>query len=146
MAQDDSRTVIWLTETNAISGRAVVVEDDGRSCWLYLLEDRRGGILKSVLVYSVGPAIGGSEVADSARSGDAPMLSARYASNRAVVPERYPDDFSFRWRPDGEAVAILFREEVYAIVAPEEEHGYSLAISTSGPFGSPLVLDRHRWL
>lgn len=146
MPQDDSRTVIWLTETNAVSGLAAVVEDDGRSCWLYLLAGCRGAILKRVLVYSVIPPISGAGFSGSAQNGDAPVLIAYYASARAVITERYPDDFSFRWRPDGKAVAVMFREEVFAIVAREEEQGHSLAIASSGPFGSPLMPEHFKWL
>ncbi|WP_138223090.1 hypothetical protein [Nibricoccus aquaticus] len=71
---------------------------------------------------------------------------ADYASSHAVITERYPDDFSFVWREDGDAAAVRYRDEIIAVVSVDEEHGSSRAISRSGPFGDPLQLARYPWL
>ncbi len=71
---------------------------------------------------------------------------SEYASNKAVIAERYPDDFSFRWREDGKALAVYFRDEVLAVTSIEEKHGSSQAIGRSGPFGEPLMLVNYDWL
>jgi len=138
--------VIWIDEVHPLSGRAAIVVDDGRSCWLYLHERANGPVLKSVLCYSPIPPITKAEFDSVVCCGDTPILISDYASPDAVIVERFADDFSFRWRPDGEAVAVLFRDRVLAVATPEERHGSSAAIARSGPFGDPLVLKRYTWL
>ena len=138
--------VIWINEVHPLSGRAAVVVDDGRSCWLYLHERANGPVLKTVLCYSPIPPVTKAEFDSCVERGDTPILISDYASRDAVIVERFPDDFSFRWRPDGEAVAVLFRDSVLAVATPEERHGSSAAVARSGPFGDPLVIERYAWL
>jgi hypothetical protein len=144
MARD--KNVIWVDEVHPLSGRAAVIVDDAQSCWLYLHERANGQVLRSVLCYSPIPPVTRAEFDSCVGRGDTPILISDYASADAVIVERYPDDFAFRWRPDGEAVAVLFRDRVLAVATPEERHGSSAAIARSGPFGSPLVIERYAWL
>jgi hypothetical protein len=120
--------------------------DDGRSCWLYLHERTQGPVLKSVLAYSPIPPVTRSKFASCTGRGDTPILIADYASADAVILERSPGDFSFRWRPDGQAVALLYRGRVLAVATPDERYGSSTAIARSGPFGDPLAVERYAWL
>ncbi len=144
MADEDA--VIWLNDVHSGSGRAAVVEDDGVSCWLYLLDKPDGAIVRSVLVYSAVPPITAAEFRARGQSSGAPPLVVDYASASAVVSERVADDFSFRWRADGSAVAVLHRGKILAVAAKDERYESSRALSQSGPFGDPLDLDRYPWL
>jgi hypothetical protein len=146
MKMADEHHVVWVDEVHPLSGRAAIVVDDGRSCWLYLHERANGPVVKAVLCYSPIPPVTRAEFDSCVGRGDTPMLISEYASPDAVIVERFPDDFSFRWRPDGEAVAVLFRDRVLAVATPEERHGSSAAIARSGPFGDPLVIERYAWL
>lgn len=142
----DERNVIWVDEVHPLSGRAALVVDDGRSCWLYLHACTNGPVLKTVLCYSPIPPVTKAEFDFCIGRGDTPILISDYASPDAIIVERFPDDFSFHWRPDGEAVAVLFRNRVLAVATPDEEHGSSAAIARSGPFGDPLLIERYTWL
>jgi len=143
---DENDTVIWVDEVHPVSGRAAILEDNGTSCWLYLHESANGPVLKTVLAYSPIAPISSAEFKERLSHGDTPILVSFYASPHAVIAERFPDDFSFRWRGDGEAVAVLYRNEVLAVATPEEAFGSSRAISQSGPFGDPLQIERYEWL
>lgn len=138
--------VIWVDDVHPVSGRAAVLEDDGKSCWLYLHETAQGEVLKTVLVYSPIPPITSAEFKARLAAGDTPILVTDYASPQAVITERFPDDFSFRWREDGQAVAVVFRDEILAVATPEEVHGSSRSISRPGPFGDPLEIENYEWL
>ena len=142
----DNHNVIWVDEVHRLSGRAAIVVDDGRSCWLYLHERANGPVLRTVLCYSPIPPVTRAEFDSCVGRGDTPILMSEYASPDAVIVERSPDDFSFRWRPDGQAVAVLFRDRVLTVATPEEQHGSSAAIARSGPFGDPLVIEPYDWL
>lgn len=144
--RDETEYIIWLDDVHLISGRAAIIHDDGRCCWLYLHEFPNGPVMKSVLVYSPILPISRAEFDSTMFRGQAPMLICDYASHEAVIAERFSSDFSFRWRPDGEAVAVIYRERILAVVSHEKRHGSSAAIAQSGPFGEPLVLDHYDWL
>jgi len=146
MNKADEHNVIWVDEVHPISGRVAIIVDDGRSCWLYLHECANGPVLRTVLCYSPIPPVTRAEFNSRVGRGDTPILTSEYASPDAVIVERFPDDFAFRWRQDGEAVAVRFRDRVLAVATPEERHGSSAAIARSGPFGDPLVLERYAWL
>jgi len=118
----------------------------GKSCWLYLCESREGPIVKSVLVYSPIQPVSWDALQSDASEGRAPVLTSKYASDRAVITKRKTDDFSFKWREDGKAVAIYFCDEIRAVVSIEEKYGSSTAIGKSGPFGDPLNLANYNWL
>lgn len=142
----DEHNVIWVEEVHPLSGRAAIVADNGRSCWLYLHERANGPVLRAVLCYSPIPPVTKAEFDSCVGRGGTPILISEYASPDAVIVERFPDDFAFRWRPDGEAVAVLVRDRVLAVATPEERHGSSVAVARSGPFGDPLVRERYAWL
>lgn len=146
MREENSNAVIWLSDTHTVSGHSVVLEDDGRSCWLYLRDYPGGKVAKSVIAYSPIAPVSRSEFERKVGRGDTPILMADYASREAVITERYPDDFSFIWREDGRAVALRYRNEVLAVVSADEQYGSSRAVSRSGPFGDPLKLGRYAWL
>src|SRR5690242_6095187 len=116
-AMNDDNAAIWLTERHSLSGRSVVLEDDGESCWLYLCEHDSNQILRSAFAYSPMPP---ANVQRDVDSGETPVLMMEFASADAVIVERYPDDFSFRWRPDGDAVAVCYRDQVIAIASMDE--------------------------
>ena len=86
--------MIWIDEVHPLSGRAAIVVDDGRSCWLYLHERANGPVLKSVLCYSPIPPITKAEFDSVVCCGDTPILISDYASPDAVIVERFADDFS----------------------------------------------------
>jgi hypothetical protein len=146
MSEKNTNAVIWMDDTHAVSGYNVVLEDDGKSCWLYLREHPRGKVLKSVIVYSPIPPVSRADFEKTVGCGDIPILMADYASVQATITERYPDDFSFVWRDDGVAAAVRYRDEVLAVISREERFGSSRAVSRSGPFGDPLELSRYPWL
>ncbi len=146
MPEENTNAVIWLVDTHPTSRRKVVLEDDGRSCWLYLRDVPDGPVKKSVLVYSPIQPVSRAEFEKEIGRGDTPMLMSDYASKDAVITERYPDDFSFDWREDGGAVAVRYRDEVIGVVSIEEKYGSSRAIARSGPFGDPLILTRYSWI
>jgi hypothetical protein len=141
-----SDPVIWLSDAHPTSGHAVVLEDDGRSCWLYLRGHPEGQVAKSVIAYSPIAPVSRVEFQSKVGRGDTPILMAEFASAEAVIVERYPDDFSFEWREDGGAAALRYRDEVIAVVSIDERYGSSRAVAKSGPFGDPLHLERYPWL
>jgi hypothetical protein len=99
-----------------------------------------------VLVYSPISPISYAEFKKRITKGDAPILIDSYASANAVITDRVSDDFHLRWREDGLAVAVIYRDEVIAVSEPEDKYGCSKAIAHSGSFGDPLLIEKYTWL
>lgn len=71
------------------------------------------------------------------KAGFPPPLASEYASIDAVVMDAQPEDFSLRWSPDGESIALLRKEKPLAMIVSRWKRGHSTALSKSGPYGEP---------
>lgn len=140
---ENDTSFIWLSDVHPLSGLAAVLEDNGTSCWLYLHKKVNGPILKSLFVYS---PISLTEYKANTERESAPILTTSYASAHAVITDRIANDFHFKWRNDGLALAIVFRGDVIAATSLDEKYGSSRAISKAGPFGDPLITENYTWL
>jgi hypothetical protein len=118
----------------------VVVEDDGRVCYAYLVWS--GGIVADVWLYNrvEGPAEPEWKLPD-ARS-RMPFLNAagHCAAETAVIDDR--DLVEVRWRdaPSGEPIAGIFvGAQLWAVLTPGALPGWSRFAERSGPVAMRLA-------
>lgn len=119
-----------------------VVEDDGRSIYLYLEGDEASGFgTRAVWVRNRQKAPWLMEV-ERMQAGQAPMLQARYVVDPEGGPPLRPDDLEFLWFEDGEGVALLEKGDVLAVIPPwsgvDGFAGYARDCALESPFCEPL--------
>ena len=119
-----------------------IVEDDGRSVYLYLEGDEASGFgTRAVWVRNRQKAPWLMEV-ERMQAGEAPMLQARYVADPEGGPPLRPDDLELLWFEDGEGVALLEAGEVLAVIPPWSGiagfAGYARDCALESPFCAPL--------
>jgi len=119
-----------------------IVEDDGRSVYLYLEGDEASGFgTRAVWVRNRQKAPWLMEV-ERMQAGQAPMLQARYVADPEGGPPLHPDKLEFLWFEDGEGVALLEEGDILAVLPPwsgvKGFAGYARDCVLESPFCEPL--------
>lgn len=127
---------LFLQHQHPVSRRLAVLEDDGKSGWLYVTDpDSRKPIGDGWVFNRVAaPQI---EAIKSYRGGP-PPAAAGYASENALCDDPLSHEWSFVWSSDGESVAVAKDGEAVAFIVGDQKGGYSRELMKEGPWG-------HHW-
>ncbi|HBE70915.1 MAG TPA: hypothetical protein DDW52_22445 [Planctomycetaceae bacterium] len=124
----------YSVESRHASGNVVVFEDDGTSAWLYLLGRSDGKPISDVWVHNRVKAPNASEIKNY-RDGPPPAASGfSDDSNICEAPELH--DWTFVWRPDGEAVTLHRDGHPVALLLASQRRGWSRNLTRNGPWGN----------
>jgi hypothetical protein len=127
---------LLLQSQHQLSRRYAILEDDGRMAFLYLTERGERMPVRDAVVYTRVPLAKAQDWARVKR-GAPPELSLDIASPSAVVPLPRASEFSFRWSPDGESVAILRKGSPVAMASMRHKIGHSKAVYVPSPLAHP---------
>jgi len=113
--------------------RSVVIEDDGRVCYAYLLQNER--LVGDVWLYNVSAA---PLTVDWRRREDAPFCNpAKYCAD-ATLPRLRPDsDVSCAWLARG--AEIWVSGTLWARLEAGARPGWSRGARIAGPLAKPLI-------
>jgi hypothetical protein len=115
--------------------RAVVLEDDGKVAYAYLLED--GEVVGDVWLYNVAPA---PETVNWRDRAAMPFLNPRKYCTEEVVPKlRHDSVVNCQWSNEGVRVTIDGLR--MARLAHGAKPGWSRLASSPGPLARPLTED-----
>lgn len=131
---------LFLQSQHHQSRRYAILEDDGRMAYLYLTERGQRVPVRDAVVYTRAPLARAQDWA-SVRRGAPPELSLDIASPSAVVPFPKASEFSFRWAPDGESVALLRKGAPVAMASMRHKLGHSRAVYVPSPLAKPWDAD-----
>jgi hypothetical protein len=126
---------LYLEEMHPESGRIAVLEDDGKSAWLYLTEPGTRKTAADAWVYNriTAPP---TETIKSYRGGPPPAAQG-YASESALCANPEGHEWSFIWTSDGEAIAVAKDGQAMAFIVAGQKRGYSRELVKDGPWGHP---------
>ncbi|MFO1396527.1 MAG: hypothetical protein U1F48_05635 [Burkholderiales bacterium] len=127
---------LFLESHNVISKRHAILEDDERVAYLYLTRAGTQQPERDVLAYSRINPVDRVEWEASKQTGGAPLLLEELASESAVVEKPAEREFSFKWSPDGTAVALLRDDVPIAFASAAERFGYSKAVVKASPLAN----------
>ena len=122
---------IFISSHNAISNRYSVFEDNEKVAFLYLTDIGIQKPIKDAIAYSRVPPVEKVDWEKIKETGDVPPLEQAIASNVAVIPNPSEKEFSFKWSPDGNAVALIRNGKPIAFISVKEKYGYSKAVAKS---------------
>jgi hypothetical protein len=133
------RKEIFLSEQNQVSRRWGILEDDGKSAWLYITEREEESIVADAFVYNRVDPIQKSKIRE--HRGGPPPICETYASTEAQMGNPVRGQFSLFWSRDGESVAVLSHSNPIAMIINTKKFGYSKAVAVDGPWGHPWDQD-----
>jgi len=131
---------LFKDECHPVSGRCVILEDNGSSAWLYMTPKSGEGIENVAFAYSpIEPAdeLNKEEIA----KGNPPALFKKLASDNAVIYSTKESEFSFKWSLNGESIALLYKDNPIAMIYEGNQRGFSKALSQKSIFGEPWSQD-----
>jgi len=136
LSTEDCMAELFKDECHPVSGRCVILEDNGNSAWLYLTPKSGEGIEKVAFAYSpIEPTdeLNKEEIA----KGNPPVLYKKLASLDAVIDSAKEVDFTFKWSSNGESITLLYKDKPIAMIHEEYQRGFSIALSEQSGFGEP---------
>lgn len=121
-------STILIAETNPYDSFEAIVEDDGRTVYLYLQSRQEEGEMKAVWVVNRVAAPRGQDIL-SMQQGIAPLMPAFGTRHPQGHPGFHPENLSLVWFEEGDGVALLDRERPVAVLPSwsglEGFYGYS---------------------
>jgi hypothetical protein len=129
----------FISEQHPVSRRYAVLEDDGRTGWLYLTVGRESRPVADVWVYNRFAPTEQVENDDRSRP---PAIVKRFTAGDVAVDDPGRFEWRFRWSADGEAVALLRDGVIVALIGRGERRGCSAGIAAACPWGGPLSAQR----
>jgi len=120
--------VILLEETNPYGSLEAIVEDDGRTVYLYLRHLESDEFpLKPLWILNRAPAPETDDV-EGMKAGKAPLMRRAGTVRPEGAPALNPTRLRLLWLPEGDGVALLDGDEPLAILPPWADNrmpGYS---------------------
>ena len=126
---------LFFQDTNSVSGRSVIFEDDGVAGWLYLTECNTTGVVADLWVYNRVNAPDVSTL--SVYRGTPPPACKGYASTDSPTHIPLKWDASFLWSADGNAVALFIDDALVAHISLRKNRCFSKYVVSKGPWGFP---------
>ena len=134
---------IFLQERSPASGRYAILEDDGKTAFLYLTEPNALKPIRDAVVYSRVAPVSKVDWERIKTTGDTPQLPADLAGPSAVILSPKASRFKLKWSRDGQSVAVLLDGSPMAMATMNEKIGYSKAVKKDSPLGR--VWDQQRY-
>jgi len=128
---------LFVSEQHPISRRWAIVEDYGRSAWLYLSEPDASKPAADCWLYNHAPTPAHLDT-DAVARGEPPIVPATHADETATLSPPAQRSVRLRWSDDGQSVAVLFDAVLIGFIAQGHARGFSKHLRVAGPFGSPL--------
>lgn len=107
--------MILIGETNPYGSFEAIVEDDGRTVYLYLQSVREGGPMKAVWVANRVPAPHAEDIL-SMQQGTPPLMPVAGTRHPQGHPGFHPENLTLVWFEEGDAVALLDRGTPVAVL------------------------------
>lgn len=128
---------IFITSTDPISGRTLMIEEDEYSIWVYVLNpDKQGIDFDGFLCSVVDPESITISPKEATKNGNAPPLTTNFANKYSYIKNLKSKDIRVYWKQN--RIEIKLKKETYLIMDLDSKTSYSKALSTDCYYGNKL--------
>ena len=120
-----------------VSGRTVVISDEGDSVWGYLTRVATLQPDRDCWLFNKPAAPSTPDISEYRRVRRPPPVPARMIDPAGVRDVPNVDRWSVRWSPTGESVAIALEGVEIGVMTIAERSGMSRYLAEPGPWGRP---------
>ncbi|MDH7446978.1 hypothetical protein [Aquimarina sp. 2201CG14-23] len=132
-----STDAIFITSTDPISGRTLMIEEDEYSVWVYLLNpDMQGIDFDGFLCSVVDPESITISPKEATKNGNSPPLTAAFSNKYSYIKDLKPKDIKVSWKQN--RIEIKLKKEMYLIMDLKSKTSYSKALSEDCYYGNTL--------
>ncbi|MCB1318117.1 MAG: suppressor of fused domain protein [Leptospiraceae bacterium] len=115
---EDDHSHLLFEQVNPYGSRAVVIESDGRTVFMYLCPvDDYPGEMHAVWLANLVPAPEQADV-QAMQSGTAPLMHRSACDHPAGIPLLDSAQFQVSWFQEGTGVVLFYQNEIEAIIPP----------------------------
>ena len=123
---------ILINSINKQGDLQAIMEDDGVSCWLYLL-NANNEIIADTWVYNRIPSPSKSELVNY--EGTPPPAITDYCNENAFLEKPFEHQWTLKWSKNDLSIQILRDDMPHAFILHEMKQGYSKGLIKHGPWG-----------
>ena len=128
---------IFMTSTDAESGRTLMIEEDEYSIWAYILKPNMEGVdFDGFLCAIVDPNSLNIHPEDATKNGNGTPLTAHYSNQYSYMRNVSSKDIHIYWKQD--QIEIKLKKEIYLIMDLKTKASYSKALSKDCYYGYTL--------
>ncbi|WP_299314097.1 hypothetical protein [uncultured Aquimarina sp.] len=128
---------IFITSTDPISGRTLMIEEDEYSVWVYVLNlDKQGIDFDGFLCSVVDPESITISPKEATKNGNSPPLTTNFANKHSYIKNLKSKDIQVHWKQN--RIEIKLKKEIYLIMDLDSKISYSKALSTDCYYGNKL--------
>lgn len=128
---------IFITSTDPISGRTLMIEEDEYSIWVYVLNaDKQGIDFDGFLCSVVDPESITISPKEATKNGNAPPLTTTFANKYSYIKNLKSKDIKIYWKQN--RIEIKLKKEMYLIMDLASKTSYSKALSKDCYYGNTL--------
>ncbi len=128
---------IFITSTDPISGRTLMIEEDEYSVWVYVLNSDKQGIdFDGFLCSVVDPESITISPQEATKNGNAPPLTTSFSNKYSYIKNLKSKDIKIHWKQN--RIEIKLKKEIYLIMDLESKTSYSKALSQDCYYGNTL--------
>lgn len=134
---NETTNSIFITSTDPLSGRTLMIEEDEYSVWVYVLNPDMEGIdFDGFLCSIVDPASITISPKEATKNGNSPPLTANLANKYSYIKNLKSKDIKVYWKQD--RIEIKLKKQTYLIMDLENKTSYSKALSEDCYYGNKL--------
>jgi len=128
---------IFITSTDPISGRTLMIEEDEYSVWVYVLNaDMQGIDFDGFLCSVVDPESIEISPKEATKNGNAPPLTTSFSNKYSYIKNLKSKDIKVYWKQN--KIEIKLKKEVYLVMDLKAKTSYSKALSKDCYYGNSL--------
>ncbi len=128
---------IFITSTDPVSGRTLMIEEDEYSVWVYVLNSDKQGIdFDGFLCSVVNPESITLTPKEATKNGNAPPITTAFSNKYSYVKNLKSKDIKVYWKQN--RIEIKLKKELYLVMNLETQTSYSKALSKDCYYGNAL--------
>ena len=128
---------IFITSTDSISGRTLMIEEDEYSIWAYMLnKDIEGIDFDGFLCSVVDPKSITINPKEATKNGNSPPLTNEFSNKYSYIKNINSNDIEISWKDN--RIEIKLKKEIYLVMDLETKTSYSKALAKDCYYGNTL--------
>ncbi len=128
---------IFMTSTDTVSGRILMIEEDDYSVWAYILKPNMEGVdFDGFLCSIVDPYALKIDPKEATKNGNATPLTSNFSNQYSYIRNISSKDINICWKQD--QIEIKLKKETYLIMDLKTKVSYSKALSRDCYYGNKL--------
>ncbi|GAA4841762.1 hypothetical protein [Algivirga pacifica] len=130
--------MLYLEISSPYNQETLIIEEDQKSIWAYLLDHKQGIIMDGFLC-STGTLVNSQqEIKAAIDRGLAPPLQTKFKNNHSIQTNLSEKIISVDWYSPNQ-ILIYINDILYLKMLSDEQVSYSLAVNQDGPYGKQLI-------